>query len=93
MAKRGGKGDADFTSWTRARRFGIEISGSALRGILSGNVGRGPSGFLVLACKKKRKILFFITMIEKNFRRGFAPRHTPPGAYAAPWTPRELGRG
>ena len=43
--------------------------------------------------RKSKKILFILTMIEKNFRRGFAPRHTPPGAYAAPWTPRELGRG
>ena len=47
----------------------------------------------VRGVKKKRKILFFITMIKKNFCRGFAPRHTPPGAYAAPWTPREFGRG
>ena len=32
-------------------------------------------------------------MIEKKFRRGFDPRHTPPEAYAASWTPREFGRG
>ena len=73
MAKRGGKGDADFTSWTRARRFGIEISGSALRGITIWQRGSWAVRFFSVSLQEKEENPVFYNYDRKKFPPGLRP--------------------